>query len=121
MRRLLIAVALASFAFTMTAQTQAVRAQEQSGDGWRLIAVGVGALAGIWAVNVATAGFAAGPTIAVVSDMAAGNIGVGQMAFIPVEVGTAMVVDPWWTVARVALMTGGAISGAYIAGWIYGG
>lgn len=121
MRRLIIAVAVAAFAFTMTAPTQTVRAQEQSGDGWRLIAVGVGALAGIWAVNVATAGFAAGPTFAVVSDMAAGNVGVGQAMSIPADVATAMVFNPWWTVTRVALMTGGAISGGYIAGWLYDG
>jgi len=121
MRRLLIAVAVAAFTLTMTAQTQAVRAQEQSGDGWRLIAVGIGALAGVWAVNVATAGFAAGPTFAVVGDIAAGNMGVGQVASIPVNVGNAMVVDPWWTVTRVALMAGGAISGGYIAGWLYDG
>ena len=121
MRRLLIAVAVAAFTLTMTAQTQTVRAQEQSGDGWRLIAVGVGALAGIWAVNVATAGFAAGPTFAVVSDIAAGNVGVAEIATIPMDVGTAMVTNPWWTVTRVAFMTGGAISGGYIAGWLYDG
>jgi hypothetical protein len=119
MRRLLIAVTIA--AFTMTAQAQVVRAQEESSSGWRMVAVGVGALAGIWAVNVATAGFAAGPTIAVVSDMAAGNIGVAQVATIPVNVGSALVANPWWTVTRVALMTGGAISGGYIAGWLYDG
>ena len=111
MRRLLIAVTVAAFTMTMIAQTQTARAQEQSGDGWRLIAVSVGAIAGIWAVNVATAGFAAGPTFAVVGDMAAGNMGVAQVASIPVDVGTAMVTNPWWTVTRVALMAGGAISG----------
>jgi hypothetical protein len=102
MRRVLIAAAMVLFSLTASVQAQDSGATASADNGWRLAAVGAGALAGIWAVNVVTAGFAS-PVIA-----AAGAADVG--AFLSLNM-----------LIRTAVLAGGAITGGYVGGWIHDG
>ena len=101
MRKILIAAAVVLFSLTATVQAQE-GAAASGDDSWRLVAVGAGALAGVWAANVVTAGFVM-PVMA-----AAGAADVG--AFFTFDM-----------LARTAVLAGGAIAGGYIGGWIYDG
>ncbi len=101
MRKILIAAAMVLFSLTATVQAQEGAAASDD-NGWRLVAVGAGALAGIWAVNVVTAGFAA-PVMAAAG---AGNVG----AFFSLNM-----------LMRTAVFAAGAIAGGYVGGWIYDG
>jgi hypothetical protein len=101
MHKILIVAAMALFSLTASVQAQESGAAA-SDSGWRVVAVGAGALAGIWAVNVATAGLAA-PVMAAAS---AGNIG----AFMSLNM-----------LFRTAVFAGGAIAGGYVGGWMYDG
>lgn len=112
MRKILIVAIVAIFSMTATAQTQETPSPvpplptmpdlKKSGtDKWRTVAVTAGALAGIWAVNAATLGFAATPTLAAVGSFNLAAFNTPAMA------------------ARIVLITAGAITGGYITAWIY--
>lgn len=104
MRKILIAGIMALFAATATVGAPAL-AQEQEGTNltgaWHVIAIGVGSLAGIWAVNVASGGLALG-TIG--ASLALGSYSAALW--------TAL------TPVHAVLITSGAVSGGYIAAWI---
>lgn len=102
MRKILIAAAMVLFSLTASVQAQDDGAAASGDSAWRLVAVGAGALAGIWAVNIATAGFAA-PAMAAAG---AGDMG----AFLSFNM-----------LIRASVLAAGAITGGYVGGWIYDG
>ncbi len=103
MRKTLIAAIIALFAVTATVGTTAQAQEQESGNGtWRVLAIGAGSLAGIWAVNLASGGLAMG-TIG--ASVALGDY-TGAMW-------TAL------TSMHAVLIVSGAVSGGYIAAWLY--
>ncbi len=104
MRKTLIAAIMVLFAVTATMGTTAqAQEQEASGNGtWRVLAIGAGSLAGIWAVNLASGGLAMG-TIG--ASLALGNYTAAMW--------TAL------TPMHAVLIVSGAVSGGYIAAWLY--
>lgn len=108
MRKILIATVLVLF--SVTAQAQEAQAPAAGGDGWRYVAIGAGALGGIWAANVLSAGLlmpvVAGGGFGAGGGMGVAGLGAGGSLFIA---------------TRALVTLGGAIAGGYIGGWLYDG
>lgn len=103
MRKTLIAGIVALFAVTATVGVPA-QAQEKTdvNGAWRVVAIGAGSVAGLWAVNLASGGLAMG-TIG--ASLALGNYaGALWTALTPMH---------------AVLIVSGAVSGGYIAAWLY--
>ena len=107
MRKILIATVLVLF--SVTAQAQEAPATD-GGDSWRYVAIGAGALGGIWAANILSAGL-------LMPIVAGGGIGAGGGAGV-----AGMGAGGSLFMATRALVTlGGAIAGGYIGAWLYDG
>lgn len=106
MRKFLIATVLVLFSVTAQAQ----EAPATGGDGWRYVAIGAGALGGIWAANILTAGLLM-PVVAAGGVGPGGGAGVGGMG-----VGAGL-----FGVTRLVVTVGGAVAGGYIGAWLYDG
>ena len=113
MRKILIAAFVALFSMTAAAHAQetpqpvppvpTMPVPKNDASNWHTVAVTAGAVAGIWAVNVATAGFAVTPVLAAVGSLNMAAFNTPAMA------------------ARIVLITAGAITGEYIAAWFTDG
>ena len=113
MRKILIAAFVALFSMTAAAHAQdtpqpvppvpTMPVLNNDASKWHAVAVTAGAVAGIWAVNVATAGFAVTPVLAAVGALNLAALNTPAMA------------------ARIVLITAGAITGGYIAAWFTDG
>jgi|ETNmetMinimDraft_20_1059909.scaffolds.fasta_scaffold29670_2 hypothetical protein len=106
MRKILIAAALVLF--SVTAQAQEAPATDS--EGWRYVAIGAGALGGIWAANVLSAGLLM-PVLAGSGIGAGGAVGVADMG---AHAGM-------FVATRAIVVVGGAIAGGYIGAWLYDG
>ena len=106
MRKILIAAVLVLFSVTAQAQ----EAPAANDDGWRYAAIGAGALGGIWAANILSAGLLM-PVVAAGSMGIEGSVGAGGMG-----AGAGVFVA-----TRALVTLGGAIAGGYIGAWLYDG
>lgn len=107
MRSLLVALFLLvvpAAAQAQTAQSVPVPAEEVRVDGYRVLAIGAGAIGGVIVANAATGGL-------ITPWLTAGMASGGAMAGSNVIVVNA---------ARTAVTAAGAIAGGFIGNWLYG-
>jgi hypothetical protein len=104
MRKFLIATVFV----LMSVTAQAQEAPASGGDSWRYVAIGAGALGGIWVANVLSAGLLM-PIVASGGIGAGGGIGVAGMG-----AGGGLFIA-----TRALITVGGAIAGGYIGAWYY--
>ena len=109
MKMILAAAAAAMLVLPSVAQAQQpvpVPAEEVSVNGYRILAIGAGAVGGVVVANLATAGM--------ITPWITAGAATGGM---PAVLGTNVVVA---NAARAVVITAGALGGGMVGNWLYG-